>query len=369
MKIALVHDVLNQLGGAEKVLENFLEIWPDGVLHTVFYDEGKTEGRFARFAKRISFLNRMPLAHRHPRLFLAAFPFAFGRFRFDDFDVVLSDSSAFAKGAKSRGKLHVCYCHTPTRFLWIEREYIDKQRYPWVLKFLGKLAMPFLRRWDYKAAQGPHFMLANSKNVQERIRKYYHRESEVIYPPADTEFFRPTGAKQDYFFTASRLEPYKRIDLVIQAFNRLGWPLKVAGNGTDIDRLRSLAGPNIEFLGRIPDEELRRRYSEAKAFIFPAEEDAGIMVVEAQACGTPVIAYGKGGSLETVIPGVTGELFLQQAEESLLAVLRAFNPASYSPEAIRAQAQKFNKAAFQERIRDFVERRYREFGAAGKAQP
>ncbi len=365
MRIALVHDVLNQLGGAEKVLENFLEIWPDAVIHTVFYDEQKTYGVFARFKKRISWLNSFPFAHKHPRLFVGVIPLAFENFRFKDFDVVISDSSSFAKFAKSRGKLHISYIHTPTRFLWTEPEYLNRQNYPYLLRLAGKIILPLLRRWDYAAAQRPHFLIANSKNIQDRIKKYYNRESSVIFPPVDADFYKPTGQKQNYFLVASRLEPYKKIDLVIEAFNELGWPLKVAGTGTNLENLKSIAGSNVEFLGRVTDEELKRLYSEAKAYIFAAEEDAGIMVLEAQACGTPVIAYGKGGALETIVPGQTGEFFPEQSKESLVAVLRNFDSAKYTAETLRTHAVKFNKQVFQDKIRKFVEEKYKQFYKIG----
>ncbi|MGE5392409.1 MAG: glycosyltransferase [Candidatus Saccharibacteria bacterium] len=362
MKVALIHDVLNQLGGAEKVLKNFLEIWPDATIHTVFYDEAKTGAEFKNFSKKVSPLDKFPLSHSHPRLFVTLLPIAFGRFKFDDYDLVFSDSSAFAKFANAGEKLHICYCHTPTRFLWTEPNYLKRQSYPEVLKWLGSLFMPYLRRRDFAAAQRPDFFIANSVNVQNRIRKFYHRDSVVIPPPVDTGAFRPAGgSKSDYYFVASRLEPYKKIELVIQAFNKLGLPLKVAGSGTIIEQLRAMAGNNIEFLGRVSDVELKRRYSEAKAFIFPAEEDAGIMVLEAQACGTPVIAYGAGGALETVIEGVTGEFFREQTAESLEQVVRRFEPAKYDPLKIRENALKYDKSIFQQRIREFVEEKYREF--------
>jgi glycosyltransferase involved in cell wall biosynthesis len=355
MKVALVHDVLNQLGGAEKVLESFLEIWPNATIHTVFYDEQKTLGKFAAFNKRISWLNNFPFAHKHPKLFVALIPLAFENFKFDDFDVVISDSSSFAKFVNPKKTLHICYCHTPTRFLWTEPDYIETQKYPAILKSFGKALLPWLKKKDYKAAQGPRFMIANSRNVYHRIQKFYHRESVVIPPPVDTEFFRPDGNKQDYFFVASRLEPYKKIELVIEASNQLGWPLKVAGTGTNSDKLKSKALPNVEFLGRISDEELRKRYSECKAFIFPAEEDAGIMVLEAQACGTPVIAYGAGGALETVLEGQTGMFFKEQTAESLIKTLAAFDLNKFDANTIRLHALKYDKKIFQQRMKEFVE--------------
>ena len=270
MKIALVHEFLNQLGGAERVLENFLEIWPayakasaselDATVHVILYDKDKTLGRFEEYKKRISWLNALPGVKRHPRLFLILMPGAIEGFEFDDYDVVLSDSSSFAKGANARNKLHICYCHTPTRFLWTEPEYLDYQEYPALLKFFGHLVLPRLKRWDYQAAQKPNFFIANSSNVQHRIKNYYKRDSVVIYPPVDTDFFKPLGEKKNYFFTASRLEPYKKVEAIIEAFNRLGWPLKIAGKGTHMEKLKQISKPNIEFLGRVLDEDLRRLY-------------------------------------------------------------------------------------------------------------
>lgn len=362
MKIALVHEFLNQLGGAERVLKNFLEIWPDATIHVLLYDNEKTSGIFEPYKKVISFLEKMPFIRTHHRLYLSLMPFGVESFRFDNYDVVISDSSSFAKGAKARGKLHICYCHTPTRFLWSEGEdYLSNQPYPSVIKMLARPVMPLLRGWDRKAARRPDYFIANSENVRQRIRKYYDRDSVVIPPPVDTELFHPEGKKENYYFVASRLEPYKKIELVIEAFNRLQLPLKVAGSGTSSGKLKKMAKANIEFLGRISDEELRRRYSEARAFIFPAEEDAGIMVLEAQSCGTPVIAFGKGGALETVVKGVTGEFFPEQNSDSLIAALNVFNPSKFDARVIRDHALQYDKRVFQNNIRSFVEDKFKQF--------
>lgn len=362
MRIALVHEFLTQLGGAERVLQNFLEIWPDATVHVLVYDADKTNNVFEENKKLVSFLNSLPGIRRHHKLYLALMPWAVGSFDLSDYDLIISDSSSFAKGARSKNKLHICYCHTPTRFLWTEKEdYLTNQPYPAFFKLLARPVLSWLKRWDYKAAQQPHFFIANSKNVQNRIKKYYNREAVVIPPPVDTAIFYPQGKKEDYFFTASRLEPYKKIELVVEAFNRLSLPLKIAGSGTASDKLRKMAGPNIEFLGRISDEELRRKYSECKAFIFPAEEDAGIMPLEAQACATPVIALRAGGALETVIEGVTGEFFDQQNSESLLSAIKKFDQKKYDPVKIREHALQFDKTIFQKRLREFVEEKYNEY--------
>lgn len=358
MKIALVHEFLNQLGGAEKVLENFLEIWPDATVHVLLYNPEKTQGRFEKYKKKISWLNSLPLVKKHPRLFLPLMPSAIESFKFADFDVVLSDSSSFAHGAKTAGKLHICYCHTPARFLWTDPEYLDQQKYPWILKLLGKIIMSWLRNWDRQTATRPNFFIANSANVANRIKKYFNRDASVIWPPVETEFFHPVSDKKDYFVTVSRLEPYKKVDLLIEAFNDLGLKLKVVGAGTDSSRLKVMAGPNIEFLGQISPEDLRRHYSEAKAFVFAAEEDAGIVLLEAQACGTAVIAFGKGGALEAVKSGITGEFFGGQTAESIKNAVKIFDPSKYDPAVIRQHALQFDKKIFQKKIKEFVESKY-----------
>ncbi len=361
MKIALVHEFLNQLGGAEKVLEDLLEIWPDATVHVILYDKNKTHRVFEKAKKKISWLDKFPLTHKHPRLFLPLMTQAIESFNFKDYDVVFSDSSSFAKGALSRGKLHICYCHTPTRFVWTEPDYLKNQKYPGLFKGLGKFALKRIKSWDYKAAQRPQFFIANSTNVQNRISKFYGRDSIVIYPPVDTEFFKPTGVKKDYFLTVSRLEPYKKIDVLIEAFNELGLPLKIVGTGTVADDLKKKAKPNIEFLGRVEGEELRKLYSETKAFVFPAEEDAGIVMLEAQSCGTPVIAYKAGGALELVKEGVTGQYFTKQSAESIKEQIKAFDPQQYNAQTVRIFAQQFDKSVFKTQIKKFVEEKYQQY--------
>lgn len=360
MRIALVHEFLNQLGGAEKVLQNFLQIWPAADVHVLLYNPEKTAGEFEKYKKKVSWLNSLPGVKTHPRLFLPLMPGAVEGFRFDDYDLVISDSSSFAKGIQT-DKLHICYCHTPTRFLWTDPEYLGQQQYPGILKIFGRMLLPSLRKWDFKAAQRPDFFIANSSNVQNRIKKYYHRDSVVIWPPIDTEFYKPVGQKQDYFFTVSRLEPYKKMDLLIQAFNDLKLPLKIAGAGTYAETLKRMANPNIEFVGRVSDEELRKCYSEARAFIFAAEEDAGMVMIESQACGTPVIAYGKGGALEAVKAGETGEFFSEQSVEAIKAAVKNFDATKYNPETIRQHALQFDSKIFREKIKQFMEGKYNEF--------
>lgn len=357
MKIALVHEFLNQLGGAELVLKNFLEIWPDATMHLLIYDEQKTKGIFRKYQKKTSFIDRMPLVQKYYKLFLALMPFAIESFKFTDFDVVLADASAFAKGVRT-DKLLICYCHTPTRYLWTDPTYLDDQKFPWLLKLLGRPVLSWLRNWDKKAATKVDYFIANSVNIQNKVKQFYNRDSIVIPPPVDTTYFQATGQKKNYFFTAARLEPYKRTDVIIKAFNELNLPLKVAGSGTQLEYLKSIAGPNIEFLGWLSNEEMRKYYSEARAFVFAAEEDAGIVLLEAQSCGTPVIAYGKGGALESVKPGVTGEFFYEQTPESLKQVLLHYDTILYHSDMIRQHALQYDKKNFQEKIKNFVENKY-----------
>ncbi|MBX4187330.1 MAG: glycosyltransferase [Candidatus Doudnabacteria bacterium] len=358
MKVALVHEYLTQLGGAERVLKNFLEIWPEAVLHVLIFDDIKTHGEFSSYTRKLSFLDYLPGVHQHPRLFVTLMPLAIEHFNFDEFDVVISDSSSYAKGIKT-DKLHICYCHAPTRYLWTVHDYLAKQQYPEVLKQLGKPALAWLKKWDYKAAQRPNFFIANSKNIQNQIKKFYNRESIVIPPPVDTAKFYPDGARQNYFLAASRLEPYKKLDVIVEAFNELGLPLKIAGTGTIEQDLKQKAKANIEFVGAVNDDELRKLYAQAQAFVFAAEEDAGIMVVEAQACGTPVIAYRAGGAMETIKEGVTGEFFDQQTEESLVEKLRNFKAEKFNSALIRDNAMQYDKQIFQKKIKEFVEEKMR----------
>ncbi len=354
MKIALVHEFLTQFGGAEKVLLDLFEIWPEAELYVLVNDPEKVNHVFDKFKIKESFIGSLPFAKSHHKLYLMLMPFGIEHFDFTGYDLVFSDSSSFAKGANAKG-LHICYCHTPTRFLWTDPDYLSYQKYPFVLKWFGKLLLPFVRNWDHMAAQRPNFILANSKNVQDRIKKFYGRDSEIIPPPIDTDFYHPTLAKQDYYLVAGRLEPYKKVDVIIRAFNQLNLPLKIAGTGTVLGGLKKIAGPNIEFLGRVSDEKLRDLYSGAKAFIFAAEEDAGITLLEAQACGTPVLALGKGGALETVVPGITGEFFNEQSAEAIIEAVRKFDPAKYDVNTIRQNALKYDKKIFQKKIKEFVE--------------
>ena len=354
MKIAIVHDSITQMGGAERVLSALHEIYPDAPVFTLVYDK-----RLASHFEGWKIVSS-PLQYLYniaPRLqfFLPLIPAALRFFDFSGFDAVISSSSAFAKGIRAPKKvLHINYCHTPARFLWIESESYLREEMPAFLRPLARIILAQMRKWDLQSAERINFFIANSKNVQDRIKKIYGRDSEIIYPFADTNFFYPTAPKENFYLLAGRLQAHKRADLVVRVFNRLKLPLHVVGAGRALPRLREIAGDNIIFLGRADDEILRREYSAAQALIFPQEEDFGIIPIEANACGTPVIAYGKGGALETVIENKTGVFFSKQTESSLEEALARFHKMRFSPEDLFAQAERFNKQTFKEKITSHI---------------
>ncbi|TSA45777.1 glycosyltransferase family 4 protein [bacterium] len=359
MKVALVHEFLTQLGGAERVLETFHEFFPEAPVYTLIYDPAKTRGIFDEWDVRTSFLQKFPAIPKHYKWYLPLMPKAIESFDFSGYDLVISDSSAFAKGIiTKKPTLHICYCHTPTRYLWESLdEYVDSQPYPKIIKAALRLYLKKnLKKWDLKASKRPDFIIANSETVRDRIRKYYSRESEIIPPPVDTDFFKPVSPKSDFFFTASRLEPYKKIHLVVEAFKRLGLPLKVAGDGTELASLKEIGGPTVEFLGKVTDEKLRELYSQARAFVFPPYEDAGIMPLESLACGTPVIGLSSGGTAEFIKDRETGVLFAKQNVESIAQAVKKFETLYFDPAKLRANALPYSKQNFANSIQNFLNR-------------
>ena len=360
MRVAFVHEFLTQWGGAEAVLKTLTELWPEAPIHVITYDK-KLVTELLPGKKIIpSFLQTAPGMPKKFKYYLAFMPAAIESLDLSGYDLVISDSSAYAKGAivKPPAK-HICYLHTPTRYLWSDREsYIKSAPIP--LPLIGqpvvKLIVRFLQKWDLKAAKRPDVIVANSEYIAERTKKYYSRTPDyVLWPPVETSRFTISPNIDDYFLVVGRAEPYKRTDLVIEAANKLGFKLKVVGGGTKLDYLKKMAGSTVEFTGRVSDEELTDLYAKCRAFIFPAKEDAGITPLEAMASGRPVIAYAEGGALESVVAGKTGEFFNEQTVESLSKVIKVFDATKYDSRVIRAHAETFSKENFQRKFRALVD--------------
>ncbi|MGB9637461.1 MAG: glycosyltransferase [Microgenomates group bacterium] len=374
MKVALVYDRVNKWGGAERVLLALHEIWPKAPLFTSVYNP-KTAPWAGVFKKVVpSFLQRFPLAKSKHELYPLLMPIAFESFNFDEYEVVISVTSEAAKGVITKPKtLHLCYCLTPTRYLWSGySQYFDKE---WK-RSLTRFPVAYLRKWDKVACQRPDYYIAISKTVQGRIKNYYHRESEVVYPPVNIEKFQIPSTKSQtntkykiqntkYFLVVSRLVKYKKVDLVIEAFNQLGWNLKVVGEGREKRRLQKRAKENIQFLGQLTDEELLSYYQNCEAVIYPQEEDFGIVPLEAQACGKPVIAYRAGGAKETIIEEKTGFFFEKQTPECLERKLRELAMSGRIREIkekdCRQQAEKFSKARFKREFENLVEEKWKNY--------
>ncbi len=310
---------------------------------------------------RTSFMDKLPFVKRYHQPFLPLYPLAFETFDFTGYDLVISNKSGFCHGVITPpDTLHICYCLTPTRYLWDYHGYVQREGLP----RLTRLALPpflnYLRMWDLAATYRVDHFIAISRTIQQRIAKYYRRDSVVIYPPVDTGKFAPSDTYDDYFLIVSRLIPYKRIDLAVRAFNELGLPLVIIGDGRDRESLQALAKSNIHFLGYVSGKEIGDYFARCRAFILPGQEDFCIAPVEAQAAGRPVIAYAAGGALDTVVEGVTGTFFYEQTPEALIKVIREFDENRYDPAAVRRHAERFDKRVFKKQLSAFIEERYAE---------
>lgn len=358
MRVALVHDHLTQLGGAERVLEVLQSLWPHAPTFTLLYDQSTVGTVFGHKDIRPSFLQKVPGSRRFSRWMLPFMPSATEHYPLQDYDVVISSASGFAKGVvTSANAVHICYCHTPTRYLWSDaKSYVEELRAPGFVKALLPFVQSALRMWDRLAADRVDIFVANSETVRQRIQKYYGKESIVVHPPVSTSQFSISTAPKSAFLIGGRLVSYKRYDLVVQAFTRLGIPLIVFGNGPEEAKLRSMAGPNVTLVGRVTDDERARLFANALAFIHPHEEDFGITAVESMAAGRPVIAFKKGGALETVIEGVTGTFFQEQTWEALADTVLHFDEHLYNPAVIRAHAEQFSVERFRKTMHDLVEK-------------
>lgn len=362
MKIALVHDYLAQDGGAERVLQAFSEVWPNAPIFVLFHDKAKMP-RFKEMDIRESFIGKLPGGRKHYQWFLPLMPVATERHNLHDFDVVLSSTSAFAKGVLTRPEtLHVSYCHTPTRYLWTDtHEYIADLKYNALIKSLLPRLIHRMRIWDKMSVDRVDQFIANSDTVRQRIQKYYRRDSDIIYPPVNTKDFYVSDIIGDYFVSGGRMVKYKRFDLIVEVFNRLRYPIKIFGDGPELENLQKIALPNIEFLGKVSDSEKAKLLSSAKAFVHPQVEDLGITPIESMASGRPVIAYPVGGASETVIPGVTGVFFNEQTWESLLDTVLKFDEKKWDSQMIKLHAEKFSSIYFKERLERYINNKYQDF--------
>ena len=355
MKIALVHDWLIHMRGGEKVLESFAEVFPDATIYTLFSNRRKLSPSLQRMKIENSFLHYLPGIRSYYGWLLPILPFAIRTLRIKAADVVISSSHCVAKGVRiPKGAVHVCYCHTPMRYLWgFEAMYFEK--FPkWFLGIL-KPMLQWLRDWDIAASKQVNHFFCNSEAVGERIKKIYGRDATVIYPPVDAEFFKPNSAKagKSYYLIVSALTPYKRVDLAIEAFNPGDRELMIAGEGPQFETYQRKARTSkIHFLGKVSDEKLRELYSHAQALIFPQEEDFGIVPLEAQACGTPVIAFARGGALESVKEGV---FFYEQSPEAIRRAVIEFEAKKFEPGSLRRQALQFDKPQFKNKIRQAIQ--------------
>lgn len=357
MRVAIVHDWLNQNGGAERVLEVLHEMFPQAPIYTSLYAPDRMPPAYRTWDIRTSFMQRIPLAKSHHQPFLPLYPLAFRGFDLSEYDLVVSNSSGFCHGVSVGPKTcHINYCLTPPRFLWDLPRYLERERIGGLLRRALPPAVGLLQRWDYGSVAGVSHFVAISQAVADRIRQFYHRETdEIIFPPVDIRRFPLSLGPGEYYLVVSRLVPYKRVDLAVEAFNRMKLPLVVAGDGRDRPALKALAGPTVRFLGRVPDEDLAELYGGCKAFLFPGEEDFGIAPLEAMACGRPVVAYGAGGALETVAEGVTGTFFYEPTPEALAEAVLLLEKTSFDPETVRRHAQGFDTSVFKEKLRAFAE--------------
>ncbi len=400
-RVALIHDWLTGMRGGERCLEALCELFPEADLFTLLHVKGSVSEAIERRRIFTSAIQAMPLAASRYRYYLPLFPWAVERFALDDYDLILSGSHCVAKGVRPPPhSLHIAYVYTPMRYIWdLHEAYVGPGRMGPLSRPLLRAIASRLRRWDIESNRRVHHFAAISHHVADRIRRHYGRVAEVIYPPVETARFYVTGRTDDYFLAGGAFAPYKRIDLAIRAATRSGRRLVVVGDGQEGPRLRQMAGPTVEFVGRRPDDEVAVLLSRCRALIFPGEEDFGILPVEAMACGRPVIAYGKGGVTETVIPlngsrfhdshsgleesssqapetgrsergAPTGIFFHEQTVEALMGAIQLYERSvdRFDPEALRAHALTFDRSIFEKRIAAFVAERYEAWANEGRSR-
>jgi glycosyltransferase involved in cell wall biosynthesis len=355
MRVAIVHDYLNQYGGAERVLEALHELYPDAPVYTSIYDAAAMPAHFREWRIITSFMQRIPGWKRHFRKYAVLYPTAFEQFDLSGYDLILSSSSAFAKGIVPRSDArHICYCHTPMRFAWRSADYVAREQISGLQAKLLPFMLNYLRLWDTVSSVRVDRFVANSREVAARIRRYYGREATVIAPPVDLPPVN-TAAAGDYLLTGGRLVPYKRLDLAVEACTQLGQRLIVFGDGRDRERLQRLAGPTVEFVGYVDEATRQRLFAECRGFLFPGEEDFGITPLEAMACGRPVLAYAAGGALDTVVDGVSGRFFDAQTAAATAEGIQRLLEMPADATRIRQHAERFSRARFQAEMRALID--------------
>jgi len=364
-KTALVHYWLTGMRGGEKVVESICDVFPDIDIFTLVYNSARISESIKKHKINTSFIQKFPLAKKKYQTYLPFMPVAIEQFDLSDYDIVISSESGIAKGVLTNPETcHFCYCHTPMRYLWnMYFDYLKNERVGFLKrKFIEKF-FNYLRVWDLATASRVDYFISNSNNVKKRILKYYRRDSTVIYPPVDVENMIFSAKKEDYYLIVSQLVSYKRIDIAVRAFNELKKELIIVGEGGEYKKLKKMAKPNIKFVGWQEAENLKQFYAGAKAFIFPGEEDFGITPVEAQASGTPVIGFGRGGLLETVVEGKTGFFFYKQDHNDLIDIVEDFEskPDMFDPYKVRGNSLGFSRERFERDLRKFMEEKYEEY--------
>jgi len=355
MKVALIHDWLNGMRGGEKVLEIFCELFPEAPIYTLHHEKEKLSSFLQEKKIETSFIQKLPWRKTKYRYYLPLFPLAIESFKLDNFDLIISLSHCAAKGIiPPKNAVHLCYCFTPMRYAWdFYLDYFSKTIFP--VRLLIKYTLKYLKRWDLKTNERIDSFISISQNIAAKIKKYYARDSIIVYPPVDTDFYQITEElKEKFFLIISALVPYKKIDIAIKTFNELNLPLKIIGSGPEKNRLQQQSGPNIEFLGWQSNEKIKTYYNQAQALIFPGEEDFGIVPLEALSCGCPVIAYAKGGALETLLDKKTGVFFHKQDKNSLKEAVAVFHKMNFDRNILRNQALKFSKQKFKDLLKETI---------------
>lgn len=367
-RIAIVHEWFTSMRGGEKCVEALCEVFPEAELFTLLHVRGSVSATIERMHMHTSFIQHLPFARRHYRHYLPLFPAAIQKLDLRGFDLIISSHHCVAKGVRTpHHALHICYCYTPMRYIWnLYDEYFAKDRAGVLTRTGMRLVTGYLRRFDIRTAASPHYFVAISQNVRKRVNDMYHRTADVIYPPVDTSMFRLSHKDDGYFLIVSALVPYKRVDLAIEAFNRTGERLIIVGDGPDAPRLQKSAGSTVEFVGWQPDSVLAGFYANCRAVVFPGEEDFGLVPLEAMASGKPVVAFARGGALETVLETkspTTGVLFPEQTVESLIAAIRRLDTVKFVPESLRAFAMGFDREVYKQRMAAYVQEKWEEFGS------